>query len=82
MAMTAGRYGPNARTDYHDDPVEEFFYQIMGDMMPRFRQLIFMMCRSARVTCSAAAARRHSPQRPQPPGRLVVEAARPNDVDG
>ena len=25
--------GPNKRTDYHDDPVEEFFYQLKGDMM-------------------------------------------------
>lgn len=24
--------GPNKRTDYHDDPVEEFFYQIEGNM--------------------------------------------------
>ncbi|MBY8823904.1 3-hydroxyanthranilate 3,4-dioxygenase [Sphingomonas colocasiae] len=24
--------GPNARTDYHVDPCEEFFYQIEGDM--------------------------------------------------
>src|SRR6266702_7146379 len=25
--------GPNARTDYHDDPVEEFFYQLKGNMV-------------------------------------------------
>ena len=25
--------GPNKRTDFHDDPVEEFFYQIKGDMV-------------------------------------------------
>ncbi len=25
--------GPNRRTDFHDDPVEEFFYQLKGDMM-------------------------------------------------
>ena len=25
--------GPNKRTDYHDDPVEEFFYQLEGDML-------------------------------------------------
>ncbi len=25
--------GPNARADYHDDPVEEFFYQLKGDMV-------------------------------------------------
>ena len=26
MVMVVG--GPNKRTDYHDDPVEEFFYQL------------------------------------------------------
>ena len=25
--------GPNSRKDYHVDPVEEFFYQIEGDML-------------------------------------------------
>lgn len=27
--------GPNQRTDYHVDPLEEFFYQIKGDMVLR-----------------------------------------------
>jgi hypothetical protein len=25
--------GPNRRTDYHDDPFEEFFYQLRGDIV-------------------------------------------------
>src|SRR5207302_1035949 len=25
--------GPNARTDYHDDPYEEFFYQLRGNIV-------------------------------------------------
>ncbi len=25
--------GPNSRTDYHDDPGDEFFYQLQGDMV-------------------------------------------------
>jgi 3-hydroxyanthranilate 3,4-dioxygenase len=27
--------GPNDRPDYHDDPLEEFFYQLKGDMTLR-----------------------------------------------
>jgi 3-hydroxyanthranilate 3,4-dioxygenase len=30
--------GPNSRTDYHDDPGEEFFYQIEGDMLLKTMQ--------------------------------------------
>ena len=31
MIMVVG--GPNSRKDYHVDPVEEFFYQVEGDMI-------------------------------------------------
>ena len=31
MIMVVG--GPNSRKDYHVDPVEEFFFQIEGDML-------------------------------------------------
>jgi 3-hydroxyanthranilate 3,4-dioxygenase len=27
--------GPNNRNDYHDDPTEEFFYQLKGDIFLR-----------------------------------------------
>jgi 3-hydroxyanthranilate 3,4-dioxygenase len=27
--------GPNQRRDYHDDPTEEFFYQLKGDISVR-----------------------------------------------
>jgi 3-hydroxyanthranilate 3,4-dioxygenase len=30
--------GPNLRTDYHDDPMEEFFYQLSGDMVLRIME--------------------------------------------
>jgi 3-hydroxyanthranilate 3,4-dioxygenase len=30
--------GPNVRKDYHDDPGEEFFYQIEGDMLLRIME--------------------------------------------
>ena len=36
MIMVVG--GPNSRKDYHVDPVEEFFYQIEGDMLLKIIQ--------------------------------------------
>jgi 3-hydroxyanthranilate 3,4-dioxygenase len=77
--------GPNARTDYHDDPVEEFFYQIKGDMVLKIAEngsFYDVPIREGDVFLLPAHVR-HSPQRPQPGSvGLVVEAARPNDVDG
>lgn len=72
--------GPNSRTDYHVDPMEEFFYQIEGDMvlrlwledgphdMPIREGDIFLL--PANVP--------HSPQRPVPGSvGLVIERQRP-----
>tara|TARA_B100000029_G_scaffold480786_1_gene529150 strand:- start:77 stop:583 length:507 start_codon:yes stop_codon:yes gene_type:complete len=36
MIMVVG--GPNTRKDYHVDPIEEFFYQLEGDMVLRIRE--------------------------------------------
>jgi 3-hydroxyanthranilate 3,4-dioxygenase len=77
--------GPNLRTDYHDDPHEEFFYQLQGDMVLRvidegkLRELpiragdIFLMPPHMR----------HSPQRPNPGSvGLVIERQRaPGVID-
>jgi 3-hydroxyanthranilate 3,4-dioxygenase len=72
--------GPNRRTDYHDDPLEEFFYQLRGDMVLRVldedgrpRDLpirqgsIFLLPPHIR----------HSPQRPAESVGLVIERQRP-----
>ena len=72
--------GPNQRSDYHDDPLEEFFYQIHGDMVLRIWENgvprdvpiragdIFLL--PPHVP--------HSPQRPVPGSvGLVIERQRP-----
>jgi 3-hydroxyanthranilate 3,4-dioxygenase len=81
VVMVVG--GPNARTDYHDDPYEEFFYQLRGNMVlkvieegkPRDIPI-----REGEILLIPAHLR-HSPQRPEPGSvGLVVEKVRPNDV--
>jgi 3-hydroxyanthranilate 3,4-dioxygenase len=77
--------GPNARTDWHDDPYEEFFYQIQGDMVLRIREegkprdlpirqgAIFLLPPHTR----------HSPQRAAGSLGLVIERQRPKGtIDG
>jgi 3-hydroxyanthranilate 3,4-dioxygenase len=72
--------GPNQRTDFHDDPVEEFFYQFKGNA----HLLIWDRGRYERVDLHEgdiylmAPHVVHSPQRPEPGSRcLVIERARP-----
>lgn len=74
--------GPNQRTDYHDDPLEELFFQMKGDMVLRImedgrpRDLsiregdIFLLPPHVR----------HSPQRPADSLGLVIEYRRPPGV--
>jgi 3-hydroxyanthranilate 3,4-dioxygenase len=74
--------GPNQRTDYHDDPLEEFFFQLKGDMVLRViedarpRDLpiregdVFLLPPHVR----------HSPQRPADSLGLVIEYRRPPGV--
>ncbi|MGE0801153.1 MAG: 3-hydroxyanthranilate 3,4-dioxygenase [Lautropia sp.] len=78
--------GPNQRTDFHDDPYEEYFHQFRGNA----HLLIHDRGRFERVDLREGDVFllpphvRHSPQRPEP-GSLctVIERARPaGQVDG
>ncbi|HEY7247763.1 MAG TPA: 3-hydroxyanthranilate 3,4-dioxygenase [Xanthobacteraceae bacterium] len=76
--------GPNERTDYHDDPVEEFFYQLKGNMVLKVvdnGEFYDVPIREGEVFLLPAHVR-HSPQRPADSVGLVVEAARPGEADG
>lgn len=72
--------GPNERTDFHDDPVEEFFYQIKGDMVLKIiedGQCRDLFIREGDIFFLPAHVR-HSPQRPMEGSiGLVVEPKRP-----
>jgi 3-hydroxyanthranilate 3,4-dioxygenase len=75
--------GPNERTDFHDDPYEEYFHQFRGNAS----LLIADRGRFERVPLREGdvfllpAHVRHSPQRPEP-GSLctVIERSRPAGV--
>ena len=59
--------GPNERTDYHDDPVEEFFYQLKGDMVLKVvddGEFYDVPIREGEVFLLPPHVR-HSPQRPR-----------------
>jgi 3-hydroxyanthranilate 3,4-dioxygenase len=78
--------GPNERADYHDDPVEEFFYQLKGDMVLKVvdnGNFYDVPVREGEVFLLPPHVR-HSPQRPQGGSvGLVVEPARqPDQKDG
>jgi 3-hydroxyanthranilate 3,4-dioxygenase len=72
--------GPNQRSDFHDDPIEEFFYQFKGNA----HLLIWDRGRYERIELREgdiflmAPHVLHSPQRPEPESRcLVIERQRP-----
>lgn len=78
--------GPNQRVDFHDDPVEEFFYQLRGDMMLKLHdrgKTEDVVIRQGDVFLLPPHAR-HSPQRPMEGSvGLVVEGTRRDqDIDG
>ena len=73
--------GPNQRRDYHDDPTEEFFHQLKGNIVLRIMETpgkppldipikegeIFLLPKHMR----------HSPQRPADTVGVVIEVPRP-----
>lgn len=77
--------GPNKRTDFHDDPVEEFFYQLEGDMVLKVfdgGEFYDVVIREGDIFFLPAHVR-HSPQRPMEGSiGLVIEPKRPDgDLD-
>jgi 3-hydroxyanthranilate 3,4-dioxygenase len=75
--------GPNVRTDYHDDPYEEFFFQLRGNMVLKVIENGEM--RDVPISEGGVLLLPghvpHSPQRPDPDGiGLVVERIRPKGV--
>ncbi|MGW6455907.1 3-hydroxyanthranilate 3,4-dioxygenase [Streptomyces sp. NPDC055078] len=73
--------GPNQRTDFHDDPLEEFFYQLRGNMVLRVMEDEGKPPVDVRIDEGDVFLLpphvRHSPQRPEPGSiGLVVEFAR------
>ncbi len=75
--------GPNARSDFHDDPLEEFFWQFKGNA----HLLVWDRGRYERVDLHEGDIflmpphMLHSPQRPEPESRcLVVERQRPSGL--
>lgn len=73
--------GPNQRRDYHDDPTEEFFYQLKGDIVLRVMEApgqppLEIPIREGEVFLLPKHMR-HSPQRPADTIGMVIEMPRP-----
>ncbi len=84
IVMVVG--GPNTRMDFHDDPVEEWFYQVKGDMMVKIAEdgeIYDVPIREGEVFLMPPHTR-HAPQRPQEGSiGIVVEAPRqPGMMEG
>lgn len=79
--------GGNERNDFHDDPREEFFFQIKGDMnlmiWPEDGEPYDMAIKEGEVYLLPPHLR-HSPQRPNPDsiGLVVEYARREGELDG
>jgi 3-hydroxyanthranilate 3,4-dioxygenase len=72
--------GPNERTDFHDDPLEEFFYQFKGNaslLTVKDRRFERIDLREGDIFLLPPHVR-HSPQRPEVGSLcLVIERTRP-----
>lgn len=77
--------GPNARSDFHDDPGDEFFYQLEGDMVLQTMQdgaRVDIPIREGEILLLPARTP-HSPRRSAGSVGLVVERKRrPEEEDG
>ncbi|CAN7441138.1 3-hydroxyanthranilate 3,4-dioxygenase [Bosea sp. LjRoot237] len=84
LVMMVG--GPNYRPDYHDDPGEELFIQLRGDVTlklidPVTRKRSEVVVREGEMYLLPSHVR-HSPQRPEGCIGLVIERYRqPGEVD-
>ncbi|BCL73722.1 3-hydroxyanthranilate 3,4-dioxygenase (plasmid) [Vibrio nigripulchritudo] len=71
--------GPNTRVDFHDDPVEEWFYQVKGNMILKVAEngtIYDIPIREGEVFMMPAHTI-HSPQRPEEDSiGIVVESPR------
>ena len=77
MVTVVGR--PNKRTDYHNNPIEKFFYQLEGDMLLKLydgTEFYDVPIREGEIFLLPPHVR-HSPQRPQVGSvGLVIEPKR------
>jgi len=75
--------GPNQRRDYHDDPTEEFFFQLKGDISLRIMETpgkppLEIPIREGEIFLLPKHMR-HSPQRPANTIGMVIEMPRPEE---
>src|SRR5262245_36855836 len=77
--------GPNSRADYHDDPGDEFFYQLEGEMVLRTMQSgkrVDIPIRAGEILLLPGHVP-HSPQRyPNSVGLVIERIRQPQEQDG
>jgi 3-hydroxyanthranilate 3,4-dioxygenase len=77
--------GPNARSDFHVDPGQEFFYQVEGDMVLKTVQqgrVVDVPIRQGEMFLLPANLP-HSPQRfPDTVGLVIERRRQPGELDG